>query len=66
MRKKALAHSQDRERTCSSQKYFEASITIGMGGMDIDMVLLVKSRKFIEECMGGLCSMEGKYISISN
>jgi hypothetical protein len=29
-----------------------------MDGMDIDIALLVKLRKFLEECMVGFCSME--------
>jgi hypothetical protein len=29
-----------------------------MDGMDIDIALLVKLRKFLEECMAGFCSME--------
>ena len=47
------------ERTCSSFKYFEESVVTVVGGIDINIALLVKLRKFIkEEYMAGLCSME--------
>lgn len=40
-------------------KCIEASITIAVGGVDIDVRLLVDLRKFIEEnCIAGLCSVE--------
>lgn len=58
-RMRELVHSQAQKRTRSSLKYFEAHVTIAVGGMDIDIGLLVKSRKFImDECMAGLCSVE--------
>jgi hypothetical protein len=42
-----------------SLKYFEVFVTIVVAGIDIDITLLVKLRKFIEEeCMAELCSME--------
>ena len=55
---RALACSQAQEYTHFSLKYFEASIIIAMDGMDIDIALLVKLRKFIEECMVGFYIME--------
>ena len=54
----ALACSEGQEKTRCNLKYFEAPITIAVGEMDIDVTFLVKLRKFIEECMVGLCSME--------
>jgi hypothetical protein len=43
----------------SLPKCFEASVTIVVGGMDIDIELLMKLRKFIgEECMAGLYFVE--------
>ena len=58
-RMRELVHSQAQKRNCSSLKYFEAPVTIAVGGMDIDIGFLMKLRKFImDECMVGLCSME--------
>ena len=37
------------EQTCASLKYIEAPMTIAMGGMDVDIMLFVKSKRFIEE-----------------
>jgi hypothetical protein len=43
----------------SLPKCFEASVTILVGGMDIDIELLMNLRKFIgEECMAGLYFVE--------
>lgn len=43
----------------AASKYFEASITIAVGGVDIDTMLLVNLRKFIvEHCLSGLCVVE--------
>jgi len=43
----------------SLPKCFEASVTIVVGGMDIDIELLMKLRKFIgEECMAELYFVE--------
>lgn len=51
-RMRALARSQPQECTQSSLKYFEVSVTIAVDGMDIEIALLVKLTKFIEEeCM---------------
>ena len=42
-----------------SLKCFEVSVTIAVGGMKINVGLLFKLRKYIqEECMVGLCSIE--------
>lgn len=59
-RMRALAHSHAQETTtCSSLKCFKASIRIVIGGMDIDITLLLILWKFIEEeCMEGLCFVE--------
>ena len=55
----ALACSQGQEKTHFSLKYFEVRVTIAAGGMDIDVSLLVKLRRFIEEeCLVGLYSVE--------
>jgi len=54
----ALAFSQGQEKTHYNLKYFEAPVAIAVGEMDIDVTFLVKLRKFIEECMVGLCSVE--------
>lgn len=54
---RALAQSQERTRT--SSKKIEATMTIAMGGMDVDIALLVKLKWFIEEqCIAGLCSVK--------
>jgi hypothetical protein len=43
----------------SLPKCFEASVTIVVGGMDIDIELLMNLRKFIgEECMAELYFVE--------
>ena len=58
-RKGTLTRLQGQEQTCSSFKYFKASITIVVGGIDIDIAFFVKLRKFIEEnWMAWFCSME--------
>lgn len=44
-----LTQSQAQKRTWSSVKYFEAFVTIVVGGMDINIGFLVKLRKVIEE-----------------
>ena len=49
LRMRVHVHSQAQERTHSSLKYFEASVTIAVGNMDIDIALLMILRKFIEE-----------------
>ena len=55
----AFAHSQVQERTCTCFKYFEAFVTIAMGGLDSDIGLLVNLRRFIEEeCIADLRSVE--------
>lgn len=56
---RALVRSQGQERNVLLQICFEASITIATGGMDTDITLLVKLRKFIEEeYMVGSCFVE--------
>lgn len=58
-RKGMLARLQGREQTLSSFKYLKASVTIVMGGIDIDIALPMKLRKFIEEnWMAWFCSVE--------
>ena len=55
----ALAFSQGQERTRAFLKYIEASVAIDVGGIHVDIVLLVNLRRFIEEhCIAGLSSME--------
>lgn len=44
-----MACVQGRECTRVALKYFEASITIAVGGVDIDIRLLVNMKWFIEE-----------------
>ena len=58
-RMRVLMRSQAQERTRLSLEYFEPYVTIGVGGMDINIALLVMLRRFIkEECMAGLCYVE--------
>ena len=55
----ALTCVEAQARTRGSLKYFEASITIAMGGMDIDIALLVWLTRFIEQhCIAKSCSVE--------
>jgi hypothetical protein len=59
LRMQALGHWQTLVEMRSSLKCFEASVTIAVGGMDIDVGLFVNLRAFIEdECTVGLCSVE--------
>ena len=59
LRMQALGHWQAQVGMRSSLKCFEASVTIVVGGMDIDIGLFVNLRGFIkEECTVGLCSMK--------
>ena len=54
-----LARSQCEERAHKCLKYIESSVTIAVGGADIDVRLFVNLRKFIEDnWMCGLCSVE--------
>jgi hypothetical protein len=56
---RALAQSQGQEGSHSSLKYFKVSMTVVVGGIDMNIAFLVKLRKFIEEeCMVGLCYVE--------
>lgn len=58
-RMRALVCSQGQERTCACLMYSDAFMTITMGGMDVDIRLIIKLRMFIkEECIMALCSME--------
>ena len=53
------ARAQVHERTRGALKYFEASITIVVGGVDINMELLDSLRRFIEDhCIVGFCVVE--------
>lgn len=53
-RMRALARAQAQERTRGCLKYFE-SVTYAVGGVDIDIRLIVNLRRFIEEnCIAGL------------
>ena len=46
-------------RTCASLNNIEALVTIVVGGLDVDIAVLVKMKRFIEEqCIVGLRSME--------
>ena len=56
-RMKALACSQAEEctRTCTCLKYFEASVAVAVGGVDVDIGLLGKLGKFIEDCIYRFC-----------
>ena len=50
----ALAHTHGQEWTRACLKYIEASTTIAVGNMDVDIALLMKLRRFIEdECIAG-------------
>jgi len=44
-----LARSQAQEGSHACVKYFDVSVTIVVGGKDIDITLLENIRKFIEE-----------------
>ena len=56
---RALTYAEAQARTRGSLKYLEASATNAMGGMDIDITLVVRLRRFIEEhCIANSCSME--------
>lgn len=58
-RMRALAQSQGQERNHVCLKYIEASVMIAVGGMDVDIALLVKLKRIIEEqCIARLCSEE--------
>lgn len=47
------------EHTWEALKYFEASITIAVGGVDVDIKLLISLRMFIEDhCIVGFCVVE--------
>lgn len=60
MRSIACAHAHAQECTHAVLKYVEASITIAIGGIDIDVTLLVKMRRFAKEYnFVGLCYVEG-------
>ena len=53
-RMRALARAQAQEGTRGCLKYFE-SVTNAVGGVDVDIRLLVNLRRFIEEnCIAGL------------
>lgn len=53
-RMRALARAQAQERTRGCLKYFK-SMTNAVGGVDIDIRLIVNLRRFIEEnCIAGL------------
>ena len=59
LRMQTLVHSQGQERTHVCLKYIKALVTIVMGGVDVDVGLLVNLRRFIEDhCFAGLCSVE--------
>ena len=45
----SLARSQAQERSRACLKYFEVSVTIAVGGTDIDITLLENIRKIIGE-----------------
>ena len=58
-RMRALVRSQGQVRTRACFKYSEAFVTMVVGGMDMDIRVLIKLRKFMkEECIVVLCSME--------
>lgn len=58
-RMRALAQSPRQEQHCVCLKYIEALVTSAVGGMDVGIALLVKSKRIIEErCIAGLCSEE--------
>jgi hypothetical protein len=42
-----VARVQGHECACAASKYFEASITMAVGGLDIDIGLWVDLRRFI-------------------
>lgn len=55
----ALAHSQRQQKTRVCLNYIEASLTIAMERMDVDIGLLVNLRRFIDKhSIVGLCSVE--------
>lgn len=45
-----------KERTCACLKYIKPLVTIAVGGVDIDVGLLVNLKRFLEEnCIASLC-----------
>ena len=59
LRMRAFVCSQVQERSCACLKYFEALVTIAMERGDVEIRLLVKVNKFIEEqCIVGMCLIE--------
>ena len=64
--KDAAARAQAQEHTCGCLKYFENFATIAVGDMGIDITLLLKLRRFIEEhCIAGLCSVKGRGVALT-
>jgi hypothetical protein len=58
-RMRALAYLHAKKQTCACLKYFEALVTISVGGVDIDVGLLVNLKRFLEEnCIACLCLVE--------
>ena len=59
LRMRALAHLHAKERTHACLKYIKALVTIVVGGVDIDVGLLVNLKRFLEEnCIASLCLVE--------
>ena len=53
---RAIAHSHAKEPTHAYHKYIEALVTIVVGGVNIDVGVLVYLKRFLEEnCMACLC-----------
>jgi hypothetical protein len=44
-----LARSRGQERTCICLKYIEAQVAIVVGGMDVDIVLILVLKSYVEE-----------------
>ena len=58
-RMRATTQAKGRECAHASLKYFEASVTIVVRGVDIDITLLVNLRRFIEDhCIVRSCAVE--------
>lgn len=58
-RMREFANFRANERTCACLKYVQDLVTIAMGGVNIDVCILVNLKRFIEEnCIMGLSLVE--------
>ena len=54
LRMRVLVCARAQERTRFSLEYFEDFVTIGVGGMDIDIALLVRCRLTLTSALQGV------------